>query len=205
MSRASDMRDKVTARYNAIPPNQIVTVSNLISLFRAFMTLPIIYSLQRGQGRTALIFIAIAVFSDILDGWLARISHAITDIGKVLDPFADAVVILSVALYLLAEEKIPDYFFYLLVMRYFLIAILGLLLLNNYGISPHSNKLGKVSIVFTATAIIAIIYQDKVGTLTIPLMWVAIVFLVVSGIWYLYSFTSQLLRAKKQKAVRKNG
>jgi len=204
MSRAKEMRDKVSERYRAIPPNQIVTTSNVISILRAFMAVPIIYFLQRDKGNVALIFISIAIISDILDGWLARIGHAITDIGKVLDPFADAVVILSVTLYLSFDGRVPAFYFFLLFGRYFLIAILGSIMINNYHLSPYSSKLGKVSIVLTAATILAIIYQDKLGTITVPLMWVSIVFLVISGIGYFYSFIDQILEARRKKAV-KNG
>ncbi len=204
MSRASDVKNLVTEKYRAIPPHQIVTTSNLISILRAFLTLPIIYYLERGRGHVAFIFIVIAIVSDILDGWLARISHAITEIGKVLDPFADGVVILSVTLYLLMDNRVPGYYFGLLAIRYFLIAILGIFLLNNYGISPQSNKLGKISIVFTAATVLSFVYQDKIGNIVIPLMWVSILFLIISGIWYIYTFLNQILHAYRRRKAERN-
>jgi CDP-diacylglycerol--glycerol-3-phosphate 3-phosphatidyltransferase len=42
-----------------------------------------------------LVFLVICEFSDILDGFLARRSNQVTDLGKVLDPMADSITHIS--------------------------------------------------------------------------------------------------------------
>jgi len=151
---------RVRERYQEIPPNKIVTVSNIISIFRGALAMPIVYCMHHGLNKWALAFIIIAIVSDMLDGWLARISNEITELGKVLDPLSDKVVIFSVMLYLATKDAIPMGYFAVLLFRDFTISLLGIYMLNNCRVSPQANKLGKVSIIFTI-AIEFIIFLEK--------------------------------------------
>jgi len=205
---AANVKQIVTDKYNSIPPRRIVTTSNIISLTRAFLTVPILYYLRKGDGSVALIFILIAIVTDMLDGWLARISREITEIGKVLDPFADAVVLLSVMLFLIIDERMPVFFFMFMVVRYFIISLLAVYLLNNCGISPCANKSGKVSILFTALTVLAFLYPDFFGEWVQPIMWGAVFFMTLSGIQYILDFgqkiwitTRDRRRSKIQRAT----
>ena len=60
----SDTKTKIT------DPSRILTVANMISLLRAFLALPIIYTLQYPDWRLwTFILILIAMISDMLDGF----------------------------------------------------------------------------------------------------------------------------------------
>ena len=154
------MKNRVREKYESMHPDRVVTLSNIISIIRAVLTFPILYFLKEGRGDIALIFIIIAILSDGLDGWLARISNEITDIGKVLDPFADKVVIFSVMLYLMITDKMPVFYFLILAIRDFSIALIGIYILNNVKLTPKANLLGKISILFTAATLLAFIYDN---------------------------------------------
>jgi len=197
------VKNKVREKYESIHPDRLVTLSNVISILRACLTFPIIYYLHTGRGHIALIFIVIAILSDGLDGWLARISNEITDIGKILDPFADKVVIFSVMLYLLLSDKMPIYYFLFLAVRDLTIALLGIYLLNNCKITTCANKLGKVSVALTSATILAFIYVDYLGQWTAPIMWTSIFFLTVSWIQYIYTAVLQISRVKKKTSIAK--
>ncbi|MBN2601130.1 MAG: signal recognition particle-docking protein FtsY [Candidatus Marinimicrobia bacterium] len=194
------MKNIVREKYESMHPDRVVTISNIISILRAFLTLPILYFLNKGRTDIALIFIIIAIATDGLDGWLARIGNEITDLGKILDPFADKVVIFSVMLYLLESDKMPMSYFLLLAGRDLTIAMVGIYLMNNLKIAPSANKLGKVSIVFTSATILAFIYTDVLGPWIVPIMWTSIFFLFISWLQYIVTFSQHILRRKK-KAV----
>ena len=201
ITRVRRVKDRVTQKYDAIPAHNIVTISNIISLVRAFLAVPIIYFLRNGNGKTALVFILIAIVSDILDGWLARVGNEITELGKILDPFADTLVIMSVILFLTFKDRMPTAFIVFMVIRYFIVSMLGVYMLNNCGISPQSNKLGKVSVVFTSLTVLAFIYPKFFGSSVTPLIWVTLVFMSLSLIQYIYDFSRQIFvtaRAKKK-------
>ncbi|MBU4444699.1 CDP-alcohol phosphatidyltransferase family protein, partial [bacterium] len=195
------MKSKVRQKYESMHPDRVVTLSNVISILRAFMAFPILYFLREGKGDIALIFILIAIVSDVLDGWLARISNDITDIGKILDPVADKVVIFSVMLYLMFTDRMPAYFFLFLAVRDLTIVLMGVYLLNNRKIAPYSNKLGKIAVTFTSATVLAFIYSDIAHDWVLLIMWITIFFLLISWVQYCQTFISQITRAKKKTAV----
>ncbi len=193
------VKRNITSKYDAIPARKTVTISNIISLVRAFLAAPIVYSLRNNDSKTALIFILIAILSDMLDGWLARSSNEITVLGKILDPFADSVVIMSVMLFLTVKERIPTFYFTIMLVRYFLISVFGIYMLNNSKVSPQSNKLGKVSVVFTVITVLAFIYPNFFGSSAKPLMIVSIIFMALSLVQYLYEYSRQIIIASREK------
>ena len=69
---------------------QIFTIPNIISMFRIVLILPMCW-LYIGKGNSigAGIILAVSGISDILDGWVARKFHMVSDLGKVLDPISD--------------------------------------------------------------------------------------------------------------------
>lgn len=201
MSKKVSVKTKVVQKYGEISPNRLATASNLISITRALLTLPIIYFLQKGNGGVALIFMLTAIITDMLDGWLARISNEITDIGKMLDPVADKIVIFSVILYLILKDMMPAYFFLFLIFRDFTISVLGIYMLNNCNVSPQSNKMGKVAILFTSLSLLAFIYPKYSGSWTYPLMTVALVFMSISWIQYCAEFIKVIRTHRRKKSV----
>lgn len=199
------MKNRVRQKYESIHPDKIVTASNVISILRAFMVVPILYFLSEGQGNVALIFIAIAIASDALDGWLARISNEITDIGKVLDPVADKVVIFGVMLFLLFKEQMPRFYFLILVGRDLILALIGIYLLNNRKVTHQANRLGKIAVVFTAATILAFIYPQVVGGWVRPLMWTSIGLLTFSWLHYIYRFFGHIKKDGRSASTIKQG
>jgi CDP-diacylglycerol---glycerol-3-phosphate 3-phosphatidyltransferase len=74
------------------------TVPNIITLARICLT-PVIALLPFIEGYwpkvIAFIIFLVAAFSDILDGWLARRSNTVSDLGKLLDPIADKLLLFA--------------------------------------------------------------------------------------------------------------
>jgi fused signal recognition particle receptor len=190
------VKNKFTANSEVTNANRIVTASNIISLLRAFLAIPIVYFFREGKGNISLVLILIAIISDMLDGWLARISNEITDIGKILDPVADKVVVFSIVLYLLLGRKIPLYYFGILAIRDLSIAIMGIYVINNCKVTPQSNKVGKVSIIFVFVTLLSFLFEEKFGRFAVPLMWISIVLMVVSWVQYCFTYISQIQLSK---------
>jgi fused signal recognition particle receptor len=178
----------------------VVTVSNIISIFRALFAIPIIYFLKIGRGDIALVFMLIAMTSDMLDGWLARISNQITAIGKILDPIADKVVIFSVMAYLLLNGRMPGWYFGLLLVRDSSISILGICVMNYNTGSLQSNKMGKIAVIFTSFALLAFIYN--VEPWQKPLMWVSILFLLISWFEYMRTYLGNIADRRNKIVVK---
>jgi cardiolipin synthase len=110
---------------------QLWRLPNLISLSRLLLTLPI-YLLIAWPGRAhdALLYalLALAMFSDYLDGYVSRRPGQSTALGVVLDPLADK-VIMACSLYALVRYRgLPADFFLFLLYRDLLILAFGAVL-----------------------------------------------------------------------------
>lgn len=81
-----------------------MNLPNLITLARivlAMIIVPLLFMEQFGPRMVAFVIFLIAAFSDLWDGHLARSRGLVTDLGKLLDPIADKL--------LLAATLIPFY------------------------------------------------------------------------------------------------
>src|SRR6188768_1176105 len=73
---------------------------NIICLVRIALIWPTIDALYSGRNWTALLLVAVCAASDGVDGWLAKRFNWTSQLGKLLDPLADK--LLLVALFLTA-------------------------------------------------------------------------------------------------------
>jgi CDP-diacylglycerol--glycerol-3-phosphate 3-phosphatidyltransferase len=99
--------------------------------------------------------------SDLLDGYFARKRNEISDLGKIIDPLADKITVISVTLVLLVQGLIPVWFFIIIILRDILILIGGAYIKNKHKIVLPSNWAGKISVfIIGFTLFFAIIKKD---------------------------------------------
>lgn len=90
-------------------------------------------------------------FSDIADGEVARRSDSVTDIGKVLDPFADVFIRLTYFVCLLLGNLMPVWVFLIILYREFGILFVRMLMYRK-GIALAARKGGKLKTVMYSVA-----------------------------------------------------
>jgi cardiolipin synthase (CMP-forming) len=90
-------------------PSLWATVPNGLSLIRVLLAPPLIIALASGKAVCAVTLMAIAIASDIADGWLARLTGTATKLGAFLDPLADVALVLSIQLMLVLSGDWPHY------------------------------------------------------------------------------------------------
>ncbi len=183
-----------TNKVKITDPERILTVANFISLMRAFMAVPIIYSLRFPEWKMiTFILIVIAVASDALDGFFARRAHEVTHIGKWLDPIADFIVVITVSFYLVLFNRFPAWFFIVYLIRYLTIAIPAVYLINHTQFVMSSNRFGKWAIGVSALTITLHIFRIQyLDWLRVLSLWGAFGLLVISWLFYLKTFFNQL-------------
>ena len=97
-----------------------INLPNKITLFRIFMVPLIIVFLIKPSPLSSLlaaIIFGIAAATDWLDGHLARTTGQVTTLGKLLDPIADKILILSALVPLVALERVPAWLATILIGR----------------------------------------------------------------------------------------
>ena len=70
-----------------------IFIPNFLSIVRIGLVYPILNNINNADYLEGLIFFAIASITDALDGFLARRMSWQTDLGKILDPVADKLLL----------------------------------------------------------------------------------------------------------------
>jgi CDP-diacylglycerol--glycerol-3-phosphate 3-phosphatidyltransferase len=128
---------------------EIFFVSNLISVFRIILLIPVSYLLLTGfeSKNTLIIILVLCMYlSDLMDGFLARRLNEVSEFGKVIDPLADKISVIVISLILLYLKRIPLWFVLIIVIRDLLIFGFGVYLNNKKDIRLMSNYPGKLAV-----------------------------------------------------------
>ena len=180
---------------------KILNVPNLLSISR-ILSVPIfiLLMLEPNPVRALLagIVFSLASATDWLDGYLARKWGQVTKIGKLLDPIADKILIMS-ALVILVEirsDVVHAWIAIILIGREF--AVTGLrAIASSEGIIIPAETVGKYKVGAQITAVLSLLldyYLDK-GWLTDVgrvALWVAMILAVYSAVQYFRSYWSKL-------------
>ena len=87
--------------------SRIVTLPNVISLVRLACVPVFVWLLADDELLAAAALLAILGATDWVDGWIARHFDQGSDLGKVLDPVADRVLLLVAAIALMIQGSVP--------------------------------------------------------------------------------------------------
>jgi len=71
-------------------------IPNLICLLRIALILPLVIAMREGQHERIIVLFSIAAVSDGVDGYLAKRFGWTSDLGRVLDPVADKLLVITV-------------------------------------------------------------------------------------------------------------
>ncbi len=146
--------------------DRILTLANLISISRIIMAFPLTLALYQEQKNWTLIVIyfVLIILSDMLDGFVARKAGEVTNFGKIIDPVADKICLLVVAIYLIHLYTVRfTIFFGLLALRDLTISITGIYLMRKGSEVFQANWTGKYFIVSTSLMMILYILIDQSG------------------------------------------
>ncbi len=88
--------------------SQIKTVPNLLSIARLGMFGVFSYLILAGDNRVAAFFVlGVAGVTDFLDGYIARHFNQVTELGKMLDPAADRILVGGALIVSLVSHTLP--------------------------------------------------------------------------------------------------
>ena len=154
--------------------------SNLLSLARLLLAVPMAFILWQDDRVLTLVVFALAIATDLLDGYLARRLNQISDFGKIIDPLADKVFVSTVAVLLAFMGRIPLWFLLAIVARDAVILAGGIYAQKKTGIVLPSNYVGKVAVVAICLAgtlgfLGEIIWRNYAIALAIVLMTASLV------------------------------
>ena len=138
----------------------VCTLPNLLSSLRILIIPVIVYLLNFSDRASSLMAAALFLFAsitDYFDGYLARRTRSVSDLGKILDPLADKLLVASVLIMLGAmdrpnEPSVPGWLVVVILARELAVTILRGIALTE-GIVMQAEKLGKYKFILQAYAL----------------------------------------------------
>jgi CDP-diacylglycerol--glycerol-3-phosphate 3-phosphatidyltransferase len=88
--------------------NPVWNVPNVLTMARIVFSILIFVVLPFGCYEAALILFILGSLTDFADGWWARHFHQVTKLGRILDPFADKLLVCGTLIYLVAIPELRD-------------------------------------------------------------------------------------------------
>ena len=142
-----------------------MNLPNKLTFIRLVLAVPFIYFLQESNAEgfvyrmIAFALFVVASLTDFFDGYLARKYNLVTDFGKLMDPLADKILVISALVLFVELRYIPAWMSIIVIAREFLISGIRMLAAAKGEVIP-AGKLGKYK---TTSQMIVILIMIVVG------------------------------------------
>jgi CDP-diacylglycerol---glycerol-3-phosphate 3-phosphatidyltransferase len=185
------------------------TLPNLLSLFRIGI-IPVLVYLLTFNDRVSAVLAAslflIASITDYFDGYLARRNRSVSDLGKILDPLADKLMVIAALIMLTAmdrpgEPSVPAWLVVIIIARESAVTVIRGIALSE-GIVMHAEALGKYKFILQAFAVVGLLVHYTYWD--VDFFVAGIYFLVLSaviGVWSGISYHIQFFRLRQARAT----
>jgi CDP-diacylglycerol--glycerol-3-phosphate 3-phosphatidyltransferase len=179
-----------------------LNLPNLLTLVRILL-IPVFVILfitpTPDRSLSAAVIFTVAALTDLLDGYLARRNGQVTKLGKLLDPIADKLLVLSALILLVNIDRVSALVAILVIARE--VAVTGILAIAaGEGLIIAVETTGKYKMALQVVAIVLLILEGTVlselgnlhlaGTVT---LYLSLVLGYVSGGQYVWSFWKQVV------------
>ncbi len=197
-----------------------LTIPNLLSVIRILLVPGFVYFFVNDNRIAAIIFLALSGFSDFLDGKIARKFNQISAMGKLLDPLADKLTQLAIAVVLfwqfnsssVESLRIFSYVFLAFLGKEMLMLLMSVVMLS-LGLRPCAAEIyGKIAtFTFYVVMIVIICFGPEVGAFInffVMPNWLVMALVIISlilTIIALVSYIPDTLRQLKGRKANKKG
>lgn len=179
-------------------------IPNALCILRMLLVVPIAWLLHAGEYGLTLCVFAFAGFTDGLDGFLAKRCGWTSELGKILDPLADKILLVSVFIILAVLGIVPVWLAATAVLRDVTITAGAITYNSLYG-DPQGNPtfISKINtlcqILYLLLAVAAKAGEWTPDTALLILGALVFVTTVVSGIDYVVTYTRKAIDASRRK------
>ncbi len=161
-------------------------IPNMLSFLRLLMVGVFLYFFKRSQYYAALGVYILAILTDMLDGYLARRNGWITDLGKILDPLADKLMLITALICFYLQGWIPLWLLAIVMGKETIMIIGGAFLLKK-DVVVFADWFGKFATGFFNAGVITTLlkrFWPWIDMLNIILLFIAMVLAIIALIHY---------------------
>lgn len=142
------------------------------------------------------VLFALAALTDFFDGWIARKYGVESILGKLLDPLADKLLVVSALVILVEKHRLAGWIAVLLIVRDLGINAIRLAAYED-GIIISSSWLGKTKTLFLDIGIVGLTVWSTLGAFSFSWwgmfsMWLALIVSLWSAGEYVYNYAREL-------------
>lgn len=187
------------------PLDVVLNVPNQLTAARVVLAIVLFALMPFEMYKTCLVLFLVAASTDWVDGYLARKFNQVTRLGRILDPFADKIIICGTFIFLVGVPNgasgVTAWMAVVVVGRELLVTVLRSFF-EQQGTDFSANFSGKLKMVFQCAAVVAsmltLIYAADgppqwLMVSRFVLIWLAIISTVYSGVVYIVA-AAKLLR-----------
>ncbi len=184
------------SRVDKIWKEKNLNIPNMLTVLRLFLLPFFAWSYLSGNLTKALTIYVIAQVSDLLDGFIARRLGQITSFGKLVDPLADKLTLLTVLCCFGLRGQVPWWVIGVMIAKEGLM-ILGSLYALRRDVVVQALWPGKVAtVLFAATVISFLLHWTR---LAYVLLYLAVPMALLALVMYIIDLQQLLRDAAKQK------
>jgi CDP-diacylglycerol---glycerol-3-phosphate 3-phosphatidyltransferase len=193
-----------------------MNVPNTLTLLRIFFV-PLLVAVLLGHSPNVVLLgvfvhfevwgvliLAVAAATDWLDGMIARRRGEVTTLGILLDPIADKLLITAAFISLVDMGLVPAWMVVIIIGREF--TVLGLRnIASAEGLTIEASGLGKTKMALQVVAACTVMVSRRYPALHMlgyGLLWLVVLFAVLSAVQYFLKFWSQVDDRVKQRHMR---
>ena len=186
---------------------QNLNAPNVLTVIRLLLVPVYVALFCAGEKYSALTVFLLASFTDLLDGRIARKYNLITDFGKLMDPLADKIMVLT-AMFSMAigNRRIPPVIPWpavLILLAKELYMVWGAAKLYNKGIVAYSSPIGKAAQCAFIASLVAVYFHDWFAavcngwfmSLDLILLWISVILTLCALVFYIRHYRREA-RAK---------
>jgi len=200
----------------ATPSNRpaVLNTPNLITLARFVLSIAVFALMSYDHFYAAFWVFIIAASTDWVDGYVARRTNQVTQLGRILDPFCDKIIICGAYILIAIETSNFSGSHWSLITGWMAVVVVGRELLvtmlrgyiEQHGGDFSANRAGKLKMVFQCIAVGGCLlvfdiqsvgmetepFAVTIGWITAVAVWVAIVSTIYSGTIYIFAATKMV-------------
>ena len=172
-----------------------IFIPNLLTIIRIALVYPILNNIYLGNFEISIIYFIVASITDGLDGFIARKMNWQTELGTLLDPVADKILLSGSIFILWLNQYIPFYIFVIFFSRDVAILLGAAIRMSVIeSDTPTPNFLGKLTttlqIIYIAIIFLKVIIELDFGLFFLDVLIILVT--ILSLIVYAYNWVRDL-------------
>ncbi len=180
-----------------IKQDQIINIPNTLTVIRILLLPVVVWRFVVGDATGALIAYLAAMLTDALDGIIARKFNQITALGKLLDPLADKLSLVTLLGLFVSDGQIPLWVLAIILLKEAAMVIGGGVA-QKRGIVVYALPIGKVTtVVFVLSIVARFLSWTQIAD---TLLWISVALSMVALIWY----AVDLMKNSESKQIQQN-